>query len=265
MTRGLAEQARAADCLQRPLRSRFRQRLTRSVGLLGAAVLPGVARGKTDHVRRFSTTRRMATRRRPDGRHAPSRQACGHPCWPVVPYALAGPWWWPLPLQQRGLVRALARAGADAHVWGRRHVPVSRGTVAAWTGGSPSCAVGGSACRPRREGSLQGPAAVGGAASRAVSQPHQARHGRQHAPGRSSRARWGHARSTPVPGAVSAALSHDPAGVAASCGQGGARVGGGGRSPGGEGTRVGSQPPNKGVQLTASSLRSFLAPASSSS
>ena len=44
----------------------------------------------------------MATRRRPDGRHAPSRQACGHPCWPVVPYALAGPWWWPLPLQQRG-------------------------------------------------------------------------------------------------------------------------------------------------------------------
>ena len=55
------------------------------------------------------------------------------PCWPVVPYALAGygagpgmlvgPWWWPLPLQQRGWWRALARAGADAHVWGRRHVP----------------------------------------------------------------------------------------------------------------------------------------------
>ena len=47
MTRGLAEQARAADCLQRPLRSRFRQRLTRSVGLLGAAWLSGVAQGKS--------------------------------------------------------------------------------------------------------------------------------------------------------------------------------------------------------------------------
>jgi len=64
--------------------------LTAGVGLLGAALLPGVARRKTDHVRRSSTTRRMATRRRPDGRHAPSRQACGHPCWPVVPSALVG-------------------------------------------------------------------------------------------------------------------------------------------------------------------------------
>ena len=53
----------------------------------------------------------------------------------------------------------------------------------------------GPASRPRRGGALQSPAAVGGAASRAVSQPHQARHGRQHAPGRSSRARWGHAHS----------------------------------------------------------------------
>ncbi len=119
----------------------------------------------------------------------------------------------------------------------------------------------GPASRPRRGGALQSPAAVGGAASRAVSQPHQARHGRQHAPGRSSRARWGHAHSPPVPGAVSAALSHDPAGVAASCGEGGARVGGGGRSLGGEGTRVGSQQPNKGVQATAASVCSSLAPA----
>jgi hypothetical protein len=172
---------------------------------------------------------------------------------------LVGPWWWPWPLQPRGWWRALARAGADAHVWGRRHGPVSRGTGAVWAGGTSSCAVGGSACRPRRRGALQGPAAVGGAASRAVSQPHQARHGRQHAPARSSRARWGHARSTLVPGAVSAALSHDSAGVATSYGQGGAGVGGGGRSPGGEGTRVGSQQPNKGVQATAASVRSYLA------
>jgi hypothetical protein len=38
MTRGLAEQARAGDCLQRPLRSRFRQRLTRSVRQQTAAI-----------------------------------------------------------------------------------------------------------------------------------------------------------------------------------------------------------------------------------
>ena len=44
-----AQQGRAADCLQPPLLRRcgFRQQLTPSVGLLGAALLPRVARGKS--------------------------------------------------------------------------------------------------------------------------------------------------------------------------------------------------------------------------
>ena len=74
-----------------------------------------------------------------------------------------------------------------------------------------------------------------------------------------SKAQWCQVPSTPESCAASVAMVHGPSGVAASCGQGGARVGGGGRSPGGEGARVRTQQPNKGVQATASSLQSIKA------
>ena len=70
---------------------------------------------------------------------------------------------------------------------GWRHVPVSRGTVAAWTGGASPCAVGEAACRPRRGGALQGPAVAGGAANGTVFQQPQARHGGHRATSRSCR------------------------------------------------------------------------------
>jgi len=113
----------------------------------------------------------------------------------------------------------------------------------------------------RCRGMLRGPVAAVGAAGSAVPQQRQAcskgaSRGRAVVPGT-----VGRAPSTPVPGAASAAITHGPLDVAASGGPGGAHVGGGGRSPGSPGTRVGSQQPNKGLQATANSLRSCVAPA----
>ena len=60
---------------------------------------------------------------------------------------------------------------------------------------------------------------------------------------------------------VRRAIAQGPPGVAACGSQGGVRWGDGGRSLGGQGARVSLQPPNKGVQATAASVRSCLAPA----
>ena len=140
----------------------------------------------------------------------------------------------------------VAYAGADAHVWGRRRVTVSRETVSAWARGASYCARGGLACRPWRGSALQGPAAAGqqGGASRSRSVVQGA---------------VVPSALPPCPWRVSGASAPGPPAVAACGGQGGAPVGGGGRSLGRLGTCVGPQQPNKGLQATANSLRSFLA------
>ncbi|HEX9868872.1 MAG TPA: hypothetical protein VGC99_09815, partial [Candidatus Tectomicrobia bacterium] len=56
-----------------------------------------------------------------------------------------------------------------------------------------------------------------------------------------------------VPSTASAAMVQGPPGVAASCAQGGARVGGGGRSPGDPGTRISLQHPNTALEATGHS------------
>ena len=173
----------------------------------------------------------------------------------------AGPSCSPRLRQQRGGCRALARAGANAPAGKQHGVPSTGSTGAAWSGGTVSCT---RACRRLLSG-------VGAccwvrwrrSAQQAALCPSSARHasGGHRAAGRSCRARWGSHPPPPVPGAASAAITHGPPDGAASGGPGGACVGGGGRSPGSPGTRVGSQQPNKGLQATANSLRSCVAPA----
>ena len=222
------------------------RRLTASVGLLCAALLPGVVQGKS------------------------------RPC-PPVPGAALGV----VRCGGRAVTRADCYSGACWRGWLGHHqvcgsvvVPPSPGSGVAGGGSTPvrlqaACLWLVSCHRPRGQGRgmvgwrllLRHGAAVG-AASRAVPQPCQASDVGHRAAGRLDKARWYQAPSTPVPGAASADMVQGPLGVATSCGEGGTRVGGGGRSPRGQGTRVRSQHPNKGVQATPSSLRSSLAAAS---
>src|SRR5205823_1384325 len=127
------------------------------------------------------------------------------------------------------------------------------GANASACGGARSGALGGSAGPAPWQGVRRCPAVLVGAADRAVLQPRQASNRRQPPAGPSCQGRECHAPSTPVPGAVSAALSHGLPGGAAACGQGGPQGGGGGRSLGGAGIRIGLQPPNKRLHLTPGS------------
>jgi hypothetical protein len=212
---------------------------------------------------------------RPGVRRGPLRWSSGHPCRPLTPCALVGAAralsgvrgrrGGPRLRQRCGWGWEHARAGSKAHAGGWCRVTATRGKVAAWSSGALSCAMRGLASPALRGGVLLGPAAAGRAAVSAVPQQGQARDGGHRAAGRSSTARWCQAPSTPGPCAASVAMVHGPQGVAASCGKGGARGGGGSRSPGDPGTGVGLQQPNKGLQATAYSVRSFVAPAFGSS
>ena len=178
----------------------------------------------------------------------PGARGCG-----VRPLRRAGLSWWPLALTVAGGWRARARAGADARAWGRRRVPVTEGLGAAWWGGASSGAGGGAACPGGRGGRRRWQAVAVGDAVRGVSQQRPGHAGRAYAAGRSCRAGGRSSVWSPGTVAVSAAVSHAP--------PGGARVGGGGESAGRPGSRVGPQHPNKGMQATAASVRSCLAPA----
>jgi hypothetical protein len=216
-------------------RSGYRARLKPGVGLLGAALLPGVAQSKS------------------------------RPC-PPSPSPASGA----VHCGGRAVIRAArcprvrwwkhARAGSKAHAGSGRRGTALRGKVAAWSRSALSYAMRGLASPARCGCVLLGPAA-GRAAGSAVPQQGQARDGGHGAAGRSSSGRWCHAPSLPRPDAVSGAMVHDPPRVAASCRQGGARGGGGRRSPADPGIGIGLQHPNKGLQATANSVRSCLAPA----
>jgi hypothetical protein len=207
---------------------------------------------------------------RPGVRRGPLWWSGGHPYRPLPPCVLVaaararagvrgrrrGPRLQP----QGGWGWKHARAGAKAQAGGWCRSIATRSKVAAWSRWRLSCAMRGLASSALRGGFLRGPAA-GRAAVSAVPQQGQAHDGMHRAAGRSSTAQWCHAPATPGPCAASGAMVHGLSDVAASCGEGGARGGGGRWSPGGPRTGVGLQPPNQGLQATAYSVRSFLAPA----
>ena len=111
MTRGLAEQARAADCLQRPLRSRFRQRLTRSVGLL----LRSLASWRGPEKTQTKASSRQGSRRRWAGVVAPGPGS-----------GMAGDVHWPARAPTCPRVVDSASSAAGSAVAGTGHRRVSR-------------------------------------------------------------------------------------------------------------------------------------------
>jgi hypothetical protein len=122
-----------------------------------------------------------------------------------------------------------ARAGSTAQAGGWWRGTATRGQGAAWARGAWSYAMSGLASAALRGGMRRGLAAAGRAAVSPMPQQGQASAGGPRAAGWSSTARWCHAPFTPGPYAASVARVHSPPGVAASCGQGGARGGGGRR------------------------------------
>jgi len=161
-------------------RSHCRARLTPSVGLLGAALLPGVAQRKADQA--CPPYAPYATRpgypwssplyqpvpgppagEAPGGgRAAPVRawwsRAAGAVCAPSgVQGRRGGPWPWP----RWGWCRALARSGANARAWGWRRLPVTGSTSAVWSGGAVSCAQAWLASPAQGGGVRRAPAVAG--------------------------------------------------------------------------------------------------------
>jgi hypothetical protein len=198
---GLLEHGSGADCLQRPLRSRFRQQLTASVGLLCAALLPGVAQEKSRPCPTAPGHASPPAQRRHarpfQARHPAKPQRAGG-LRPVPPGGRCRMCWGGRrgPLQVCGAV-VVARDPSSrgtggvrwfrrAHVWSAsRHG--ERGQGRSVVGGCRRLGPGLGRVSSLAGGRGPGAGAVGGAAGRAVS--HQARH----APGAS--------RSPPVPGA----------------------------------------------------------------
>ena len=219
----------------------FQPRLSRSVGWLLRSLAcwrgPGKSRLGTTAAYRTSRVPWSITatpaRPRPRGRRGSTAQACCPPCG-VGPLRRAGPSWWPQ-LPAGAWRRSCAGPPGTNTPAGSRMASPAPGAEARGVRGH----------RVRRQSlSAAAPGTTGGRCGRAV------------VPGTVVRM-----PSPPVPGATSAAIAHGSLEVAASSGSGGARVGGGGWSRGSPGTGVSAQPPNKGLQATANSLRSCFAPA----
>ena len=117
-----AEQGRAGDRQQPPLmlRSGSWRRLTPGVGLLRAALLPGVGREKAAHARRSSATRTVAPWSVPQRQPIPG-SASGQTCCGGRPAAQADRW-----ARARGGEAARALSGVGAGGWRQSSAAVWR-------------------------------------------------------------------------------------------------------------------------------------------
>ena len=218
------------------------------VGLLRAALLPRVVQ----RTRRSDTTApghlhrvpwgiaATPARPRPGDRRDLRRQAsCRRLCCLVVPRGLVGAASGPAGVGGRRPALQRARGGLASPHWHRGQRPGVVGWRRVLGSGSVGVSCPPWGCAAGVWLPQSGPQCVAGGSS---------------GPG-------GAPRCLPRCRSPCAPRAQLPPGVGASYAQGVAGLGGGGRLLGGQGTHISPQPPNQGVQATAASVRSCLAPA----